>query len=105
MGTFLAGVLAGVLVFLRLKNRERAVKALLPVESASDVLLIQRVKTALGQDERTRGLQRQNVSSCESIVTLHGIVSGPEERRAVEDVVREVAGVREVINEININRS
>jgi osmotically-inducible protein OsmY len=68
--------------------------------SPNDAHLIQLVRGALGRDERTRGMPRSNVSSCKRIVTLHGISRGPEERRAVEEAVRRVPGVRGVVNKL-----
>lgn len=65
---------------------------------ANDADLVQRVRSSLGRDSRIRGL-RPNVSSCELVVTLHGRM-GEEERRAVEEAVRRVAGVRDVANKI-----
>ena len=68
----------------------------------NDAHLIQLVRGALGRDERTRGMPRPNVSSCKRIVTLHGISRGPEERRAVEEAVRRVPGVRGVVNKLAV---
>jgi hypothetical protein len=42
----------------------------------------------LGRDAKTRGLPRPNVSSCKFVVTLHGRVRRPEERRAIGEAVR-----------------
>ena len=58
------------------------------------------MRRSLGRDERTRGLPRPNVSSCGNVVTLHGVAPGPEERRAVEETVRRVPGVRDVVNKL-----
>jgi len=68
----------------------------------NDAHLIQLVRGILGRDERTRGMPRPNVSSCKRIVTLHGISRGPEERRAVEEAVRRVPGVRGVVNKLAV---
>jgi hypothetical protein len=68
----------------------------------NDAHLIQLVRGVLGRVERTRGMPRPNVSSCERIVTLHGISRGPEERRAVEEAVRRVPGVRGVVNKLAV---
>ena len=54
----------------------------------------------MGRDRRARGLPRPNVSSSGSVVTLHGVAPGPEERRAVEEAVRLVTGVRDVVNKL-----
>lgn len=68
----------------------------------NDAHLIQLVRGVLGRVERTRGMPRPNVSSCKRIVTLHGISRGPEERRAVEEAVRRVPGVRGVVNKLAV---
>ena len=68
----------------------------------NDAHLIQLVRGVFGRVERTRGMPRPNVSSCKRIVTLHGISRGPEERRAVEEAVRRVPGVRGVVNKLAV---
>jgi osmotically-inducible protein OsmY len=68
----------------------------------NDAHLIQLVRGVLGRVDRTRGMPRPNVSSCKRIVTLHGISRGPEERRAVEEAVRRVPGVRGVVNKLAV---
>jgi osmotically-inducible protein OsmY len=69
---------------------------------ANDALLVQLVRGSLGKDAKTRELARANVSSCKFVVTLHGRAQGPEERRAIEEVVRRVPGVRGVVNKMRI---
>ena len=69
---------------------------------ANDALLVQLVRGTLGQDEKTRGLSRPNVSSCKFVVTLHGRARDLEERRAIEEVVRRMPGVRGVVNKIRV---
>ena len=73
-----------------------------PALPPNDAHLIQLVRGALGRVERTRGLPRPNVSSCKSIVTMHGISRDPEERRAVEEAVLRIPGVRGVVNQIAV---
>ena len=68
----------------------------------NDAHLVQLVRGALGRDELTRGLPRLNVSSCKRIVTLHGFPHDTEERRAVEEAVRRVPGVRGVVNKLAV---
>lgn len=51
-------------------------------------LLVQLVRGTLGRDAKTRGLPRPNVRSCKFVVTLHGRVRRPEERRAIGEAVR-----------------
>ena len=46
------------------------------------------------------GLSCPNVSFCEFVVTLHGRARGPEERGVIEETVRGVPGVRDVVNKI-----
>ena len=70
------------------------------VTVANDALLVQLVRGSLGRDARIRGLVRPNVSSCKFVVTLHGCVRLPEECRAIEEVVRRVPGVRDVVNKM-----
>ena len=74
----------------------------LPALPPNDAHLIQLVRGALGRVDRTRGLPRPNVSSCKRIVTLHGISRDPEERRAIEEAVRRVPGVRGVVNKLAV---
>ena len=69
---------------------------------ANDALLIQLVRGSLGRRVVTRDLPRPNVSSCKFIVTLHGSVRRLEERRAIEEAVRLVPGVRDVVNKIGV---
>ncbi len=67
---------------------------------ANDAHLVQLVRGLLGRDAATRGLSRPNVSSCKFVVTLHGCMRTLEERRAFEEVVRRVPGVRGVVSKI-----
>ena len=47
-------------------------------------------------------LVRINVSSCSFVLTLHGVISGAEERKGIEAAVRVVPGVRDVVNKLNV---
>ncbi len=67
---------------------------------ANDAHLVQLVRGSLGRDARTRGFSCPNVSSRKLVVTLHGRPRGPEERGAIEETVRGVPGVRDVVNKI-----
>jgi osmotically-inducible protein OsmY len=67
---------------------------------ANDALLIQLVRSALGR--RLRGTPRINISSCSSVVTLHGTVESAEERDRIEAAVRAVAGVENVVNKLGV---
>jgi osmotically-inducible protein OsmY len=68
-------------------------------EPANDALLVQLVRGALGRRPRV------NVSSCSFVVTLHGTVSGAEERDGIETAVRAVPGVRDVVNKLRVTRA
>ena len=67
---------------------------------ANDCLLVQLVRSFLGHDAKTFGLERPNVSSCFIVITLHGRVVGMEEHRTLEERVCRVPGVRNVVNRI-----
>ncbi len=71
---------------------------------ANDTLLILLVLGSLGRGVKTRRLSRPNVSSCKFVVTLHGCARRPEERCAIEEVVRRVPGVRGVVNKMQVAR-
>ena len=60
------------------------------------------MRGSLGRDERARGLPRPNVSSCKHVVTLHGIARNPVESRLLEEAVRRVPGVRDVVNKLAV---
>ena len=65
-------------------------------EAASDALLVQLVRGALGRRSRI------NVSSCSFVLTLHGVISGAEERKGIEAAVRVVPGVRDMVTRLNV---
>jgi osmotically-inducible protein OsmY len=67
---------------------------------ANDALLVQLVRGALGRS--SRGRRRINVSSCSSVVTLHGVADSDEERGEIEATVRRVSGVRDVANRLRV---
>jgi osmotically-inducible protein OsmY len=69
---------------------------------ANDALLAQLVRGALGK-ERVR--PRVNVSSCSSVVTLHGTVESGEEKESIEAIVRAVRGVRDVTNKLKVGEA
>ena len=74
-----------------------------PVEApANDAHLVQLVRGSLGRYPRPRGRPRINVSSCSSVVTLHGVLTSAEERDRVETAVRAVPGVRGVTNKLKV---
>ncbi len=67
---------------------------------ANDALLVQLVRSSLGQNAETRSLSRPNVSSCSFVVTLHGRAGDAEERRVIEKAVRRVPGAQGVVNKM-----
>jgi osmotically-inducible protein OsmY len=67
---------------------------------ANDALLVQLVRGALGR--RAEGTPRINVSSCSFVVTLHGSVRSVEEKDGIEAAVREVPGVKGVVNKLGV---
>ena len=66
---------------------------------ANDAHLVQLVRGHLGKRNQLL-TEKINVSSCKFTVTLHGPVPNPETRKAVENAVREVFGVRGVVNKL-----
>jgi osmotically-inducible protein OsmY len=68
---------------------------------ANDALLVQLVRGALGR--RSPRTPRLNVSSCSFVVTLHGAVRSAEEKEGIEAAVREVPGVKGVVNRLGVN--
>ncbi len=67
---------------------------------ANDALLVQLVRGSLGQNAETRDLSQPSISSCSFVVTLHGCVGVSEDRCTIEEAVRRVPGVRDVVNKM-----
>jgi osmotically-inducible protein OsmY len=69
--------------------------------AANDAHLIQNVRSALGRNTlfKESGI---NVSSCGSVVTLHGIVRREADSRCIEHLVRRVPGVQGVENRLRV---
>ena len=63
---------------------------------ADDNTIADRVRTALGENELTRNLERLNVDCVDGIVTLRGPMVDEELRAQIETLVGSVKGVREV---------
>lgn len=63
---------------------------------ADDNTIADRVRTALGENELTRNLERLNVDCVDGIVTLRGPMMDEALKTQIESIVREVKGVREV---------
>ncbi|WP_162924476.1 BON domain-containing protein [Rubrobacter indicoceani] len=58
----------------------------------------QRIRSALGQDERTRNIPRPNVTVNDGVAELRGPVSDKATRSAAEEIAQNVEGVQEVRN-------
>jgi len=69
-------------------------------DDADDTTIADRVRTALGQHEATRHIERLNIDVIDGIVTVRGPLVETAEREAIETVVRGVKGVREVQSEL-----
>jgi hypothetical protein len=63
---------------------------------ADDNTIADRVRTALGENELTRNLERLNVDCVDGIVTLRGPMVDEELKAQIETLVGGVKGVREV---------
>ena len=76
-------------------------------EVHNDAHLVQRVRSSLGRNVGASGTARINVSSCKSVVTLHGAARDPVECHLIGEAVKRVAGVRGVDNKLSLssNRS
>jgi hypothetical protein len=62
----------------------------------------QRVRTALGEDDRTRDTPRINVAVTEGVAELRGSVSSDAVKQAAEEIAKNTEGVREVRNLLSV---
>lgn len=62
----------------------------------------QKIRTALGEDERTKDLPRVNVEVNDGIAELRGVAPTDEVKRAAAEVAAGVEGVREVRNLLTV---
>jgi gas vesicle protein len=69
-------------------------------DDADDNTVADRVRTALGQHEATRHLDRLNIDVVDGVVTVRGPLVETAVREAIETVVRGIKGVREVQSEL-----
>jgi gas vesicle protein len=69
-------------------------------DDADDNTIADRVRTALGENPATAGLERLNVDCVDGIVTLRGPVVTAVQQSAIESLVYGVKGVREVRSEL-----
>jgi len=70
--------------------------------ATNDAQLIQNVRSGLGRESLFGDSGRINVSSCKSVVTLHGVVRREEDRRGIESLVREIPSVQGVENKLKV---
>jgi ElaB/YqjD/DUF883 family membrane-anchored ribosome-binding protein len=69
-------------------------------DEADDNTIADRVRTALGENPASAGLERLNVDCVDGIVTLRGPVVTAVQQSAIESIVYGVKGVREVRSEL-----
>ncbi len=62
----------------------------------------QRVRTALGEDDRTKDAPRINVAVTEGIAELRGSVPSDAVKSAAEEIAKNTEGVREVRNLLSV---
>ena len=72
-------------------------------DDADDITVADRVRTALGEHEATRNLERINVDCADGLVTLRGPIVEGELQAQIETVVRSVRGVRDVRSDLLIS--
>lgn len=63
----------------------------------------QRVRTRIGEDERTRDMPRVNVEVIDGVVELRGPAPSEEAKEAAGEIAAQVEGVREVRNLIEVS--
>ena len=69
-------------------------------DTADDITIADRVRTALGQNPATRNLEHLNVDCVDGVVTLRGPMVDTELQATIESIVRGVKGVRDVRSEL-----
>ena len=71
---------------------------------AVDTVDLQRqIRQKLDADKRTRG-QPIEVMLTGPVLTLCGSVEKPEQRRAAEEIVRSIAGIASIVNDIHVGQ-
>lgn len=63
----------------------------------------QRIRTRIGEDERTRDMPRVNVEVIEGVAELRGAAPSEEAKDAAGEIAAQVEGVREVRNLIEVS--
>ena len=72
-------------------------------ENIDDATITASVKTKLVA-EKAANLTRVNVDTNNGVVSLTGVVETPEQKTRAENLAREVAGVRRVTNNLQIQK-
>lgn len=62
----------------------------------------QRVRTRVGEDPRTLGMQRLNIEVNDGVAEIRGVAPSEDAKAAVEDIASNTEGVREVRNLMNV---
>lgn len=65
--------------------------------------LVQRIRTSIGEDERTKDMPRVNVEVNEGVAELRGNAPSEEAKEAAGEIAAEVEGISEVRNLIEVN--
>lgn len=65
----------------------------------------QRIRSVLGQDDRTKDMPRPNVTVNDGVAELRGPAPSEEAKRAAEEIASGVEGVREVRNLLVVSAS
>ena len=73
-------------------------------QNIDDTNLTTVVKTQLAR-EKLSTLTRIDVDTNRGVVSLNGVVESPEQRARVEEIARGVSGVRDVINNLQVQQS
>ena len=73
-------------------------------QNIDDTNLTAVVKTQLAR-EKLSTLTRIDVDTNRGVVSLNGVVESPEQRARVEEIARGVSGVRDVVNNLQVQQS
>jgi gas vesicle protein len=74
-------------------------------DDADDITIADRVRTAIGEAEATRNLDRLNIDCVHGLVTVRGPMADAELQAAIEKVVRAVKGVTDVKLDLLLDES
>jgi len=73
-----------------------------PERQVQDVKITSKIKTKLASDVRMATLTNVDVNTTNGVVTLAGQVRSEDEKRAVEEVTRQVPGVVHISNNLQV---